>query len=62
MTQISIAPAPTEVVAPVSMRSGVWKRFRRHPGAIVGSLILGLLALLVLLAPLSPYDPEISSM
>jgi peptide/nickel transport system permease protein len=62
MTQIPNASIPTEVVAPVSMRSGVWKRFRRHPGAIVGSLILGLLAMLVLLAPLSPYDPEISSM
>lgn len=45
-----------------SIGSGVWKRFRKHPGAIVGSIILVVLLLLVLLAPLSPYDPEISSM
>jgi peptide/nickel transport system permease protein len=39
----------------------VWKRFRRHPGAMVGSLILGLLVLITVLAPLSPYDPGSSS-
>jgi peptide/nickel transport system permease protein len=44
-----------------SMAAGVWKRFRRHPGAIVGFIIFGLLVLLVLLAPLSPYDPETST-
>jgi peptide/nickel transport system permease protein len=45
----------------VSMASIVWKRFRRHPGAIVGVSILALLIILVILAPLSPYDPEASS-
>jgi len=45
-----------------SIGIGVWKRFRKHPGAIAGSIILVVLLLLVLLAPLSPYDPEISSM
>jgi peptide/nickel transport system permease protein len=39
----------------------LWKRFRRHPGALVGSILLILLILAVLLAPLSPYDPEISN-
>jgi len=36
----------------------VWKRFRRHPGAMVGSIIFFLLLLSVMLAPLSPYDPD----
>ncbi len=44
------------------MASAVWKRFRRHPGAMGGAIVLFLMALAVLLAPLSPYDPELSSM
>jgi len=36
----------------------VWRRFRRHPGAMVGTIILGILVLSVILAGLSPYDPE----
>ena len=36
----------------------VWKRFRRHPGAMIGSIVLMLLILGALLAPLSPYDPD----
>jgi peptide/nickel transport system permease protein len=40
------------------MAAMVWKRFRRHPGAIAGIFVLGLIILGVLLAPLSPYDPE----
>jgi len=35
----------------------VWRRFRRHPGAIAGSIMLGIIILAVVLAPLSPYDP-----
>ncbi len=38
--------------------SMVWRRFRRHPGAMVGTIILGILVLSVILAGLSPYDPE----
>jgi len=45
-----------------SMTAMVWKRFRRHPGAIAGSIVLGLLILAVILAPLSPYDPEASDL
>jgi peptide/nickel transport system permease protein len=45
-----------------SMASLVWRRFRRHPGAIAGAIVLGLIILLVVLAPLSPYDPEASDM
>ncbi len=40
----------------------VWKRFFGHPGAVGGSLVLGLLVLIVLFAFLSPYDPETSSL
>jgi len=46
----------------VSMASIIWKRFRKHPGAIVGVFVVLLLILSVLLVPLSPYDPEVSSM
>jgi len=38
----------------------VWKRFRRHPGAIAGLIVLSIIILGVVLAPLSPYDPEAS--
>jgi peptide/nickel transport system permease protein len=41
-----------------TMFSMVWKRFRRHPGAIAGLIILSIIILGVILAPLSPYDPE----
>lgn len=40
----------------------VWRRFRRHPGALAGSIILGLMVLAVMLVALSPYDPEASEM
>ncbi len=46
----------------VSMASIIWKRFRKHPGAIAGIFILALLIVAVILVPLSPYDPEASSM
>ncbi len=45
---------------PETMASLVWRRFRRHPGAMVGAVILTILIISVLLAGLSPYDPEIS--
>jgi len=35
----------------------VWQRFRRHPGAVGGSLLFALLVLAVALAFLSPHDP-----
>jgi peptide/nickel transport system permease protein len=37
------------------------KRFRRHPGAVMGFIVLALLVLAAVLAPLSPYDPEASN-
>ena len=45
---------------PETMAILVWRRFRRHPGAMVGAIVLTILILAVLLAGLSPYDPEIS--
>jgi len=42
---------------PESMTSLVWRRFRRHPGAIAGAIILSIIVISVILAPLSPYDP-----
>ena len=43
-----------------TMGMGVWKRFRRHPGAIFGMIVLVILVVMALAAPLSPYDPEAS--
>jgi peptide/nickel transport system permease protein len=38
------------------VQSKVWKRFRRHPGAMVGSFILTILVLAVILGSFSPYS------
>lgn len=45
-----------------SMQALIWRRFRRHPGAIIGSIVLTAIILAVALAGLSPYDPEKSDM
>ena len=45
-----------------TMARVVWKRFRRHPGAMAGATILGLLVLSIILVQFSPYDPEHSDM
>lgn len=49
-------------VQDVSMASIIWKRFRKHPGAIVGIFVFAVLVMAIILVPLSPYDPEASSM
>jgi peptide/nickel transport system permease protein len=41
--------------ASLSRAAFVWRRFRKHPGAIAGMVTLSLLILAVLLAGLSPY-------
>jgi peptide/nickel transport system permease protein len=41
-----------------TMAAQTWKRFRRHPGAMVGAVVIILMVLTALLAPLSPYGPE----
>lgn len=57
MTEIAI-----RISQPETMRGLVWKRFRRHPGAIAGSIVLTCIILAVTLASLSPYDPNQSNL
>jgi peptide/nickel transport system permease protein len=45
-----------------SMTSMIWRRFRRHPGAIASSAVLLALLLAVILVSFSPYDPERSNL
>jgi len=45
-----------------NMAGMIWRRFRKHPGAIVGAIVLTLIILSTLLVPLSPYDPETSDL
>jgi peptide/nickel transport system permease protein len=45
-----------------SMKSLIWKRFRRHPGAIMGVIVLSCIILAVVFAGLSSYDPEKSDL
>jgi peptide/nickel transport system permease protein len=44
------------------LASNVWKRFKRHRGAIAGMIIFGILVIATLLSFLSPYDPERSNL
>ena len=46
---------------PESMTSLAWRRFRRHPGAVFGVVVLTILILGITFASLSPYDPEVSA-
>jgi peptide/nickel transport system permease protein len=45
-----------------TMTSMAWRRFRRHPGAIVGMIVLGAIVLASILAFLSPYSPTDSNL
>ena len=56
---IEIAQSPAQSV---DLASNVWKRFRRHRGAIAGAVVLGLILVLSLFAFLSPYDPARSNL
>ena len=51
-----------EVVSQETMTGMVWNRFRRHPGAMAGAIVLGILLLSITLVQFSPYDPELSDM
>jgi peptide/nickel transport system permease protein len=42
------------------LAADVWRRFRRHPGAVGGSFVLGVVVVVTVLAGLLPYDPETS--
>lgn len=55
---IEIVQSPAQSL---DLVSNVWKRFKRHRGAIAGSIILGIIVAMCLFAFLSPYDPEKSS-
>jgi peptide/nickel transport system permease protein len=55
--EISNAIGPQE-----TMTQALWKRFRRHPGAVAGTIVFLLLIIGVTFVFLSPYDPEISDM
>jgi len=46
----------------IDLASNVWKRFRRHRGAIAGAIIFAVLVTATILSFLSPYDPEKSSL
>ncbi len=45
-----------------SLSAMIWKRFWKHPGAVGGCIVLGILVLAVFLAGLSPYDPQKSDL
>jgi len=47
-----------EIKPAETMALQIWKRFRRHPGAMVGAVVIILMVLTALLAPLSPYGPK----
>jgi len=49
--------AKTKIRPPETMTTMAWRRFRRHPGAMIGAVILIFMILTAVLAPLSPYDP-----
>jgi len=51
-----------ETAQPLDLTQNVWKRFRRHRGAIAGVIIFGILVILITLAPLSTFDPEASNL
>jgi len=46
-----------DIRPPETMTTLAWRRFRRHPGALVGSIVLLIIILSVTFAFLSPYDP-----
>jgi peptide/nickel transport system permease protein len=46
-----------DIRRPETMTALAWRRFRRHPGALIGSVILLVIVLSVTFAFLSPYDP-----
>jgi len=51
-----------ETAQPLDLTQNVWKRFRRHRGAIAGVIIFGMLVIMIALAPLSTFDPEASNL
>jgi len=60
--ELSSNSLSSKMSAAESMRSIIWRRFRRHPGAVAGSIVFGVLVLSIILVSFSPYDPETSDM
>lgn len=59
-SSIEILHTPAEQA--IDLTSNVWKRFRRHRGAIAGMFMFGILVILCIAAFLSPYDSERSQL
>jgi peptide/nickel transport system permease protein len=59
---VTMDSAALGVRAHESMAAMVWHRFRRHPGAVAGLIVLSILVLSIILVAVSPYDPEKSDM
>jgi len=54
----AVDPDPAAALAGPGAAAGAWRRLRRHRGAVVGMVIVGLYAAVALLANvLAPYDP-----
>ncbi|HLN14207.1 MAG TPA: ABC transporter permease [bacterium] len=54
----AVDPEPAAAPAGPGEADGTWRRLRRHRGAVVGMVIVGLYAAVALLANvLAPYDP-----
>jgi peptide/nickel transport system permease protein len=65
-TKVKITPLDGDVAdlgqKSYSMTAIIWKRFRRHPAAIISTTVLIVLVLAVILVSFSPYDPEASDL
>jgi len=55
---LNVTENSVKMKPPETMTALVWKRFRRHPGAVAGAIVLSIIILSALLAFLSPYDPD----
>lgn len=63
MTTRTLTLGATPIAKERTMRSIIWRQFRRHQMAVVSLFILGMLIFGAIFVPvLSPYDPEASSM
>jgi len=55
---LNVTENSVKMKPPETMTSLVWKRFRRHPGAVAGAIVLSIIIVSALFASLSPYDPD----
>jgi peptide/nickel transport system permease protein len=58
MTDAALAPAPARLKPPKSPWRDVWDQFRTHRGALLGTVVLGVILAFCFLGPLVwPHDP-----